>query len=734
MSNLPNYDVMFPGSAEQVSSEVMAHYFRNQSSRVDESFGKKLDDNSNMSESELLQRVDAVDAATVGRADMLRLYKKAPKWCQEALAYVLEDTDDRKVLLTVANEEEEKERRQKKPPPPRRTHTGDIVKVFEKLAEIKMLEKHDSYGYTGNMMAEAPQASANMFMVEKAGKTVEIDGIQKAVLRIITNAREANVKTTTSMPYNIFTLDALFQCVSNVAHASKKTGEWYCINADLRHWFHQIKLPKRLRKLFQFHTNKSIFTANTLPMGWYLSPPIAQAATWALILGGDVEGSGYDISFKSVHKCAEMPSWIPFRNSQGGIFVLQDNIFIISNNKSTVTIWSERLFARAKETNVEFKGSACPEVVTINRLVNENNSSFTEFTGINFYFKGWRTSDSKEKKLLLALPDLEGKFTYREIASAMGEIQWSLRVQEICPLLVLDFRELYKTNIPSENKFWGKPNCNISSAQIDTLRNYLDKARDPERKLVNIRPFWSMHGITAQTVMYAVDASMGSDRKLDAAEEAQIAIVRILSQDREQNKTWSKQISPHTYIGEAELEAIVWCIKEALTPRKNKPLPELIIIATDSMCAKGWMERQFAEREVAQKLLMEVMDLLRNKSTRVCCVYVRTDNNVADIPSRDKRKPNDGTYADWEGGKQEGFDVTPEEVRKRRIATTTLLEAARLEVPVAAEISGRFMVRRDRDMTESKLVKETDDQGIGKQSEDAAIAKQQTGEMLADKS
>ena len=173
-----------------------------------------------------------------GRANISFLHNGAPDGCKEILGFVLEDNHEKKACKELAHAmpEEEQLCRERKPPPKMRFHTGDIVVILDELKRIGMLKSEDRIKFedcTKRLGHDALVAFANMFMVEKPGKTVTIDGIEKVVLRIITDAKEANMKL--SLGYSIFILQALFQCVSNVSHTADGKKGWYCINADVRY-------------------------------------------------------------------------------------------------------------------------------------------------------------------------------------------------------------------------------------------------------------------------------------------------------------------------------------------------------------------------------------------------------------------------------------------------------------------------------------------------------------------
>jgi hypothetical protein len=60
----------------------------------------------------------------------------------------------------------------------------------------------------------------------------------------------------------------------------------------------------------------------------------------------------------------------------------------------------------------------------------------------------------------------------------------------------------------------------------------------------------------------------------------------------------------------------------------------LFIIATDSMNAKSWVERQYAGNADANPLLQRLFEEVLGPETRLYLIYVPTGLNVADGPSR----------------------------------------------------------------------------------------------------
>ena len=77
--------------------------------------------------------------------------------------------------------------------------------------------------------------------------------------------------------------DALY-IAELIAHMAQKFDNAICISVmDLRHWFHQIRIPPEWRQYFTICVDKLLYTWNVLPMGWTASPFLAQAMALGVI-------------------------------------------------------------------------------------------------------------------------------------------------------------------------------------------------------------------------------------------------------------------------------------------------------------------------------------------------------------------------------------------------------------------------------------------------------------------
>ena len=209
-------------------------------------------------------------------------------------------------------------------------------------------------------------------------------------------------------------------------------------------------------------------------------------------------------------------------------------------------------------------------------------------------------------------------------------------------------------------------------------------------------------------MVYAVDASLGENKERKVL-QATIAVVSFNLGAK--TWKWENVHKPHVYIGEAELEAIVWAVEQAL---QECPLVTMIIIATDSLCAKGWVERMYSDRPYAQKLLKYLWYLIKPQGIRLCCIYVRTDHNLADVPTRIKSVPETrfSRQEDWAKGLEKD-DV--EQVAKRRGFTEALLRGTFNEVLKRAKTTGKIVVgipRQESEMKKKEDVKVQQDESV----------------------
>lgn len=220
-----------PFAAERISSEMLSQYFVNRYLPQNEDDESKSNQENlrALTDNEILARLDKIDKSTVARVDLKKLIKQAPKWAQDILKYLKPLDKGGEIIEEATVEQQEKKRKSRGAPKKKNLKWMEVV--FERFREIGLMEVFDR---AEQKLKTHTQAHAVMFMVKKIGSLMEFNNEMVEKLRVITDAREANVKTSLVATYNIFTLDALLQNISNLYHATSKSQSkrWYCINAD----------------------------------------------------------------------------------------------------------------------------------------------------------------------------------------------------------------------------------------------------------------------------------------------------------------------------------------------------------------------------------------------------------------------------------------------------------------------------------------------------------------------
>lgn len=485
---------------------------------------------------------------------------------------------------------------------------------------------------------------------------------KNGLMRVIMDCRWTNVLLKSSeAKFSFFQFEALRQVIDNLSAHPK----WYAVNMDLRHWFHQIPLPDRYKKrlgyrmIDQRELNFFLFP-RACPMGWTMSPLIGQCCTWALVLVTPNNSRNHDRKFDLpagdvLAKNTTPFTWIPL-NQGGGIFVLLDNILVATPSETVAHAWIERIVencntfhavlnckankdapANASEpsplNDIEALKSECLFELTPN-----NNCSFN-FTGVD-WFHGSRIVKSNKPGDGLEVPDVRdpkaenfrlnydpesGTWTgeHRELASVLGRLMWHRRVHDI---------RFYDRE--SESKAIRSAFAKVTPP---TGKRWQDSVTLTKEETAGICSAWKLRA--RQTPTQAEPLTEELERVLwvvgDAATNEktglppQIAVVAIDPETAQLCKPIIVDCFPSDWeIALGELLVILTAV------RKYSSSYQLIVLATDSMTAKHWVENRNAHNEQALVILAEIEALLRQNKCRLYLVYVNTLDNAADLPSR----------------------------------------------------------------------------------------------------
>jgi hypothetical protein len=490
------------------------------------------------------------------------------------------------------------------------------------------------------------RAYCNLFTVEKSTINPETG---EALHRAIADSRACNATIINMAPMELFTLQTVIDrfswCLARSGH-----GEIYAMTADLRHEFHQLPLPHRFRRFFQITMGNNIVYPRAWPMGVHAAPGIGHAVTWSLLLAGLTNPSDLrrSLGISDSEDFTTCPRWLPLACG-GAIFVLIDNIFIFTSKMSVANLWRRRIVVNANRFQATLKhpsttvgqqvvppdhngrdfipnNTHAVEFVTIRRDAEEPT---TVFSGIRFSGVGRKLArDIKDAPALDDDEVQEWKGTFRQAASIMSQIMWSFRIHGISLLDALPeaFMGLYSDTQPKHGCPWGGTTT-LGPEATSTLRAAYRMAR---------KNAWTIHDAPPRMpdrIIYAATDASGPPR---------LGIGLVFQPQSEVQREFTCRLPPfciserHCYqnIVLGELHAVLRLLI-ALDDAISKGLisaADLIMLAIDSMGAKGMIERGYSKNADARKILRDIRERLKRRS--LFLMYISSKQNPSDDPSR----------------------------------------------------------------------------------------------------
>lgn len=522
--------------------------------------------------------------------------------------------------------------------------------------------------------------------------------------RLIVDARMANCHLQNPAPMEIFTLEALFSCfgrckdiatqhsenyskygttdngaIDRIISASQKkfpstlssssssspssattTREpkqfpIYTISADLRHFYHQIPLPRELRHYMAINLGKrGVVFPTTWPMGASPAAGIAQAITWSLLLAGLEKDVTLRRSLGLHWEGEELPAilpWFPLYDKSGsfcgGIFVLIDNIFVMTTDRVLASKWSDRITQNAQNFNAELKGG----VERVNLLPGSapapspdspplssssppavSSESSVEFSGIKFTWSGRSVKGPIELDEQLARPSSTSwSGSYRNLASILGQCLWHYRVHGDKLYRLVDYRALSKVAYPRQDRSetWNSTTT-ISGTDFDHLRSMYEACRSTTR----VTP----HAALRPCGSYALLATDASYSDANGARIGYVFEVYDVAGNLLGRHTFSSlPCMDDSQIAFEELRAVVKATAD-LRRLYGVNMPDLILLGIDSTHVKGMISHNLARTDTACALLDQLYSALG--SSRLYLLYVKSELNPADACTRDD--------VDWE--------------------------------------------------------------------------------------
>jgi hypothetical protein len=369
----------------------------------------------------------------------------------------------------------------------------------------------------------------------------------------------------------------------------------------------------------------------------------------------------------------------------GAVFVCIDNIFVITSDEKVKTEWKTRIVEMSQKFHAVLKvqnketGSVFDEAT----FTKKGNQSII-FNGIKFSRHGRNTKEPIDEVESLQNNN-PWRGTFRELASIMGQCLWTHRVRGKKLIDLENFLSLYKHAFPDENSQWD------DQVPAETINNVffqqqLKKNYDECREEGTLAPYPKKRPV--KTLVYlATDAALEEKKAANYLGAMwSYAEVHDELQPRFENSRDSAESLPEsvphissrrhdqTHIALAELEAVIFAIEEM---KKQRMLPDVFMIAIDSMAARGMISRGFSKVDEARVLLKKLDELIGDKI--VFLHWVKSEENPADAPSRQKES--------WDAKQQKlWFDLKD---KMRSLLPTALTFLNNGKATIALDVSNR---------------------------------------------
>ena len=570
-------------------------------------------------------KIDKVPPALVGKMQIAKLRRVAPPWAIAPLSILLPQSEGG-IDPPVAAQDDKKAQEMRSRP--QRTVGGPAASAVQWLADPEnggLFEVHKG----------PVAATAGFFFVPKADD----------MLRTICDARQGNAHMSSEgMPFSLFSLETLINVMSKLSEHESI----YVVNADLRHYYHQFKLPEKLRKFFVIRTVvngiETVYVPLVMPMGWLLACLIAQSATWSMLLALHRE-KDYDckvvleVDLEQLHKLVRMPDWVPMRRG-GGILSILDNMFIATGSAAAAYAWRDRISDACTPAGfgATLKLKKDEHELGVVRL-QRNSDVSTDFLGVTGRHgcrrvkTGKGADDKVHPSLEASATEKVWAGTHRELGSVIGKLGWYHRV---CGRNGFDermqqFRSLYCLVNPSGEKSWDSY-LTLTASETSVLKEHWQMRASgewiPNRAMSGAdRPLYGV--VDAATTSHKIGVVVWRPTGTERVTHEPVALKPI-----EWNVAW-------TNIALGELMAIVHGVRQlnavAASTRgtDNAALDyNVMVIATDSMTAKSWAQKMCANNAEANVILRLLSEELADR--RLYLVYIPSADNPADAPSREE--------------------------------------------------------------------------------------------------
>ena len=638
---------------------------------------------------DLANDIDEIDGRLVAKLDVKKLFNRiraSPFRQQKNFETAMDILEGTSLSFLFANNKEQAEARIKKgiqeTPKPIQPMVSAALRHLMRSARFLIGTRFP----TRYLKGASPITHCGAFFVKKSNLK----------LRVILDGRYANVFfRPEAASFAFFKLETLRNVIGNLS----ENKEWHALNYDLRHWFHQIPLPhmfckylgmqltdRKKKKKGLGRGRRYWAFPRSLPMGFILAPFLAQNCAWAIVLsqeqGGDWNGSDLDMHYLNRIKNQKTPpSWVPLKGG-GGIFVFLDNILVVTPDRKVADWWEEKIIRDCKELhawlksdNPEHDPNASVEQqkktlsgCRVNLSKNSNNSF--DFLGVRWTHNG-RSVILKSTLDSDQLPGLDNtgilpywKGSRRDMAGILGKILWYRRVHGITyfdsesSMETRAILSLYRKLSPEVDLVsrvqprvaWNEDFTDFTGDDLDGLIQAWNKrARGtvtyaqvqrtkvgPEEVIFSITDAATAEDTEGQSCAggcwYPAGKNCFESEPLVASPSADSGRPE---HDKVLETSFTVPFNEADGIAVGEMLAITATVERLLRARRSHST-KIIVLATDNLSCKYWIEKGHSRSETIQRLLRELHSMLEQAGSRLYVTYVNTKVNFADEISRNR--------------------------------------------------------------------------------------------------
>jgi len=241
---------------------------------------------------------------------------------------------------------------------------------------------------------------AAMFTVPKPGKNVE---------RIIIDGREGNQSLKKSL-YCCFPLPL------DIVTKLRKLGRFTGVAVDIRHEYHRLPMNPYFASFYVVGLASGLFVPAAIPMGSSWGVTMGMAATLAMIAYREPQEPDLGLRLPSDRIVSEIPLVDRSNKIVGFIWIVIDNVAVVTTKPALTKLWKARLERNAEELGLgPFK-----EIVPL------SEQDF-QFIGFTYSCQKWRHFDDRIQRWESRHKTRSG--TVLEIQQMVGVLVWDTRVR-----------------------------------------------------------------------------------------------------------------------------------------------------------------------------------------------------------------------------------------------------------------------------------------------------------------